>query len=244
MSYKIILLAAAFIVLIIILIVFFPRIVIFFSKLFFGKYSVRYVNIHKRLTRKSPYRHCIKGDFINQIAGFKTGNNSIVRYNTSAEIKFEDFDFLTKYPRVLRHKKKPQCISLQKDELFDLKIFGFRNTRFSSSIYTIYYFLNKRFFMGEYLLKGPSEESIKEIARLLQEKYLGKLTEENKNFIIRGKNHVTIFFENTGFNLSVKYFYDGDATISEKLNSYWEKMTTAPVERSTLRVEDEMKEIL
>ena len=244
MSYKIIILAAVFIVLVIILIVFFPRIITFLSRLFFGKYSVRYYNIHKRMTRKSPYRHCFKGDFINHLAGFKNVSNSLERYDTSSEIKFENIDFLTKYPRIIRHKKKPHCVSLQKEEFFDLKAFGFRDTRFSSSIQTNYYFLNKRFFMGEYLLKNPSEENIKEIAKLLQQKYLGKPTGEIKDFIIRGKNAVTILFENTGFNLSVKYFYDGDDTIRAKLDSYWEKMTTVPLERTTMRIEDEMKEKL
>jgi hypothetical protein len=90
------------------------------------------------------------------------------------------------------------------------------------NIKTYFHFVDKRFFMGEYSLKTPPKDKMEELSAALQKKYLGKAKTSSENYIIKGANNVLVLFENTGFNLSIKYLYQANGEINLKLSEFWD----------------------
>ncbi len=230
MSLKTLALVAALVVFIFLLILVYRLLIVFFIKITYGKYNPYYVKISKKFTGKSPYRHCNKDDFINHIAGFYRKANGTETFETNTEIGFGSFPFTNKYSQLFKLKGKPICVNLMRDNFFDIKTFGFRDELFNSDIRSYYHFIDRVFFMGEYLLKTPTKANIEEVSHILQKKYLGKQQTNNEKYIIKGSNDVSILFENTGFNLSIKYLYQGGEDINTKLDAFWEKSVNVYIE--------------
>jgi len=222
MSLQILVLAAVVISAVVILIRIHPLLIIFITRLIFGKYNPKYVKTYKNFSGKSPYGYCIKDDFINHIAGFYGKSKATEIHESNAEIIFGSFPFTNKYTRLFDSKGKAYCTNLERNNFFDLKIFGYRDDLVGSDIRSYFFFLDKRFFMGEHLLKMPAKDKIEEFSMILQKKYLGKQLTKSEKFIIKGKNNVLVLFENTGFNLSIKYLHQGDEEINKKLREFWD----------------------
>ena len=230
MSLTIIILAAVLIVFIVLLIFVHRFLIVFFIKMMYGKYNPYYINICKKFTGKSPYRYCSKDDFINQIAGFYRKASSVESYETDVEIDFGSFQYSSKYSQLFKLKGKPFCVNLMRDNFFDINIFGFRDELFDVDVRSYFHFIDKGFFMGEYLFKAPTKKNIEEVSNILQKKYLGGRQTKSEKYFIKGSNHVSILFENTGFNLSIKYLNRGSKDINSKLDEFWEKSVNVYIE--------------
>ncbi len=230
MSLKLLILAAVLVVFIFVFIRTHRLLIVFFIKMTHGKYSANYVEVYKKLLGKNPYRYCSKDDFINHIAGFFGKVNDTETLETNIEIDFGSFPFTNKYSQLLKLKGKPFCINLVRNGFFDVKTFGFRDELFNSDIRSYYYFIDRVFFMGEYLIKAPTKENIEEVSHILQKKYLGGRQTKSEKYFIKGPNDVSILFENTGFNLSIKYLYQGSKDINTKLDEFWGKSMNVYIE--------------
>ena len=220
----------AIVILIIVLIRLYPLIRIFTARIVFGKYSARRINLYKKFTGKSPFAYCIKDDFINYIAGFYQKINSLDSFDTEQEITYSDIPFGASFGEVLNKNGKPLCVNAHRLETFDLKVIGYRETLFSTEIKSYYFFLNNRFFMGEYIFKETGNDKIAELAQILHKKYLGGLKAKSDNFLIRGANQSFIRFEHSGFYLSIKYLSRADQKIAEMLDQYWAITVKKPVD--------------
>jgi len=198
-------------------------IILFLVKLYYGKYNPRYVKVHKNFTGKSPYAYCIKDDFINHISGYYDKLNPIEIFKSNSEIEFGSLPFASKYRKLLRLKGKPFCVNLNGNNFFDLKVLGYRDELIGIRIRANFVFIDKRFVMGEYSLKTPDKAGIEELSSVLQKKYLGTQKTDGENFIIEGANKVSVLFENTGFNLSIKYLYQGNEDMNLMLDDFWKK---------------------
>ena len=196
----------------------------------YGKYHPYYVEFQKKIMGVSPYRKCSKDDFINHIAGYYRKANGVETFETNTEIYFGAFPFTSKYSKLFKLKGKPFCVNLVRNSFFDVKTFGFRDELFNSDIRSCYYFIDRGFFMGEYLIKAPTKENIEEVSHILQKKYLGGRQTKSEKYFIKGPNDVSILFENTGFNLSIKYLYQGSKDINTKLDEFWGKSMNVYIE--------------
>lgn len=216
----ILILAGALILSVVLLIWFYPLIHIIFTKLFFGKFSAKYIDIHKKYTGKSPYGYCIKDDFVNHIASFyKT--NSIPVFNSNKPILFGQVPFGTAFKEVFKAHPKPFCINSYRLEFFELKMLGIRSEMFETEMKSYFYFINNKFFMGEYTFKSPNDDKLNEVAMIIAKKYLEGTQMNSFNFYIQGANDVRLRFENTGFNLSVKYLDQSNQEHNDSLHQYW-----------------------
>jgi hypothetical protein len=214
--------AVALVVVIILIIKFHPAIIIFLSRIFNGKYNPKYIQTHKNFTGKSPYGYCIKDDFINHVASFYDKSKPAKVFESKASIEFGSLPFESKYRHLLKQKGKPFCVNLLRNVFFDLKIFGYRDELIGFNIKAYFHFIDKRFFMGEYTLKTPPENKMEELSAVLQKKYLGELKTNSEKYIIKGANKVLVLFENTGFNLSIKYLHQGKGEVNVKLSEFWD----------------------
>ncbi len=225
MPLQILIPAGAAIIVIIVLIRIYPLLHIFISKLIFGKLSSRYIATYKSYAGQSPYPYCIKDDFINHIAGFYKETNNRKEFETNKDILFQDIPFGTKTKGILKSNRKPFCINANRLELFDLKVFGYRDQMFTSDLKKYFFFVNGEFALGQLTFKSPLPENMKEIVGVIGKKYLNNSKMDSNNFIIRGKNSEVLLCEYNGFHLSISYLSRAFPHINEMLDNYWDAST-------------------
>ena len=221
-------LALIFTILFFVIIFSLKRIHLFLLKIFFSKYSYRYINVYKKYTNKNPHGYCIKDEFVFHILDFFSINTKHSSFTSNKAINFGDIEYFITYKELVKNRKKPFCFnSYFLNNKYDIKIIGYRDTIFNLSMRVIYYFIDDVFFMGEYVIKETSEIKIKRISKIIYEKYLDKstITEVlDDNFYIFGINNTIMHFTNTGFALIIKYFSNQDfstkAKIDEICNEY------------------------
>jgi hypothetical protein len=213
--------AGLLVVLILLLILFYPLFHILFTKLFFGKFSAKYIDVHKKYTGKSPYGYCFKDDFVNRIAAFYKTKTSVPVYQSEQEILFGKLKFGARFREIFKSNPKPFCVNSFRLEQFDLKMLGYRSEMFEAEIKSYYYFIDNRLFMGEYTFKSPSDDKLNEVAHVIRKKYLEGKKLDNYNFRIDGANNASLRFEHTGFYLSIKYLDQSNQEINDKIEQYW-----------------------
>ena len=231
------------VVVLVVLLITYPIIAVLLSKYFCGKYSEKYIQTHKRYTSKSPFTYCIKDDFINYLVGFykKPSPHKIIV--SDKEIQFGDISFGAKRSKLIGDKGRPFCVNAQSNKYFKLKILGYREDLFDSRVKSYYFFADNSFFMGEYLLKEPVESSIKEISYILQKKYLGQQVTDSESFIIKGENKVSLLFENDGFHLTLKYFYEGNMDMNYKFDQMWTQFINVKFKKQKSQEKELMKKL-
>jgi hypothetical protein len=232
-------LAGLLILSVVLLIWFYPLIHIVFTKVIFGKFSAKYIDIHKKYTGKSPYGYCIKDDFVNHIASFYKINNIPV-FESDKPVLFGQMPFGTTFKEVFKANPKPFCINSFRLEFFDLKMLGIRSEMFETEMKSYFYFINNILFMGEYTFKSPHDDKLNEVAMIIRKKYLYGSQMDSLNFIIQGSNDVRLRFENTGFNLSVKYLDQSNQEQNDKIAQYWNASVKKGFEENTSDFETEL----
>ena len=225
-------------VVVIIIIRIYPLLLVMLSKLFFGKYSFKYLFYHKKYLGTSPYGYCIKDDFLNHLAGFYKSAEDRKKFNTDVNIFFGNAKFGEKIGQITLENNKLVCLNAIKLPQFELTVAGFRSEMFNYEMKTYYYFANNRFFMGEYSFKVPEDEKINEISSILQKKYLGTEKVFNEDFLIENENQAKICFVHNGFHLSIKYLTHADKKILDLLDKYWDSMIRLnPVKKGSFESE-------
>lgn len=230
--------------LVVLLIWFYPVFHILFSKLIFGKFSARYIDVHKKYTGKSPYGYCIKDDFVNHIASFYKNLSTIPVYDTEVPVVFGKIPYGATFKEVFTINPKPFCVNSFRLEFFELKMLGYRSEMFETEMKSYFYFVNNRFFMGEYTFKNPNEAKLNEVATILRKKYLNGVKDDSLNFMIRAVNDAKLRFENTGFNLSVKYLDRSNQDVNDKIEHYWNSAIKKGFEELATDFETELYERL
>lgn len=219
MPFKFLLLFLIFTALLIFFIISFPRLKLFFIKIFYSKYNYRYINAYKKITNKSPHGYCIKDEFIYHILVFKDRDERFNNYKTEMEIKFGDFEYFDTYQKLRKQKGKPFCFnSYYLNNKYDIKIIGYRDSMYNTTMRVLYYFIDDVFFMGEYVFKGTIDEKAKRISKIMHEKYISKQSVPSEKFYIDGSFNTSIHFADTGFSLIIKYFCNDNDEIKAKLN--------------------------
>lgn len=209
------------VILIVVLIWFYPVFHILGAKLLFGKFSARYIEVHKKYTGKSPYGYCIKDDFVNHIASFYHKKVNYPVYRSQKPILYGKISYGAKFKEVFAANQKPFCVNSFRLDLFELKLLGYRSEMFDAEMKSYYFFIDNRLFMGEYTFKNPNEEKLKEVAQIIHKKYIPGVAVDSMNFLIEGSNDAKLRFENTGFNLSLKYLDCSNQEINDLLVHYW-----------------------
>ena len=200
----------------------FSRIKLFLLKTFYSKYNYRYINAYKKYTNKNPHGYCIKDEFVFHILEFFKKNESCESYTTDKVIKLSDVEYFTTYKELTKIKEKPICFnSYFLNNKYDVKIIGYRDSMFNSSMRVLFYFIDDVFFMGEYVIKETSDNKIERISKIIHEKYLGRNNRvgAKENFYIDGLDNSKMYFTNTGFSLIIKYFSNNDNTIKAKIDN-------------------------
>ncbi len=186
-----------------------------------GRYSFAYVAVFKYFFKKSPGSVAIKDDVINHIYMF-FGENGCEKQKTLKPISFENAKFFEKKPKVLKKLGRPDyhSVFLMNDSIGE--VFGYSDVLFGANVRILYFFLEKRFFLGEYSFGEKSEVDAAAVISGLRQKYLGKnQVDSDSACIISNENDNTkLYYLNDGFSFRIIYFNQSNEAVNEQIKGF------------------------
>lgn len=210
-------LIASVVVTLIVLLLFRKRFYLAVVRLFYGRFSLHYVNAYRRLFYNHPFPQSIKDDFINHIIVFFQTDNKITEYQTSEKIEFLGFNFGSTLKQLLKAKKNPDSFYVTKENTHEVKILGFNENLFGGDVKALFYFIDDRFFMGEYIFTEISKVNPSLLSKAISEKYKLSESVEGQDFLINSSGEYKLYYTNTGFSIMIRYFSLKDPIVAKKL---------------------------
>lgn len=191
-------------------------------RLLFGRYSYsfhRFASESDKLgaTRGKYLIPCSKLSALNHYSPAVSGKKAFSEFQTSRKIEFQDVPFNKSFRALKRKKRKISCYDISKYQQFYWRRIGYRERIFNTGVRLIYHCVANRFFFGEIFFSDASKVNAEMVAMSLLRKYTDEKTVPATNFKIVGKNS-SIFFENTGINISIKYIFTGNKKLNEALH--------------------------
>ncbi len=190
---------------------------LFIYRLIFGEYSRRYILKFKQYTRKKPHPYCFKDDFYYHILSIQKAVSCPKHYQSNKVFDFDDLTFGTTLKETLKERGKPDCFTVSEEKEVDFGVMGYKSRMFHSNEKTLLYHFNHEYFMGEYVFSSITEETAKLVVEMLKEKFHPDV-EYCKNFTIVDRAGTYVYFTDTGFYLSVKFFNKDFSTIKKILD--------------------------
>ena len=178
---------------------------LFIHRLVFGEYSRRYVLKFKQYTRKKPHAYCFKDDFYYHILSIHKAVTSAVQYQSEKVFDFDDLKFGTTLKAILKERGQPDCFTISEEKKVDFKVVGYKSRMFHSNEKTLLYHFNNKYFMGEYVFSSIASDTAELLVDMLKDQFHPDV-KYAKNITILDKAGNCIYFTDTGFYLSIKFF--------------------------------------
>lgn len=215
--------------LLVLFIVFFKPIRLFLIKLFLTHYSFSYVRVFRKYFYKNPFVHCIKDSFEHRARHFHEHEKNSQFFTTKADISFNKIPFYTSFAKIKKIKQKPYCFNAYKLGKHYVKVIGYKESLAQLGCNVLFYFLDKKFFLGEYVFKDPTEKTVKNILTLLQDKYIDKKQDiveiENSKFYITHDNGSRIFYRYNGFSVTISYINIKAGNLQDKFDDVFKTLS-------------------
>lgn len=192
---------------------------LFIVKWIYGEYSKKFVLKYKKLTRRKPHPYCFKDDFYYHILSISKAVNCGIQYKTDKVFDFDHLNFDKNFKQNLSENGKPDCFTLSEDPGVDLKVVGYKSRMFHSNEKTLLYHCNDIFFMGEFVFTSLADNSSELLIDMLKDQYHPEI-KHAKNFTISDPKGNYLFFTDTGFFLSLKFFNKNHSFIEKTLNKF------------------------
>lgn len=189
---------------------------LFFYKLIFGEYSRKYVLKFKQYTRKKPHPYCFKDDFYYHILSIHKAVVSPIQYQSEKIFGFDDLMFGYMQKETLKRRGTPDCFTVSEEKEVDFSVMGYKSRMFHSNEKTLLYHHANEYFMGEYVFSSITEETAELVVEMLRERFHPDVV-YNKNFTITDRSGNYVYFTDTGFYLSIKFFNKNFHTIQKIL---------------------------
>ena len=180
-------------------------IAIYITKLVYGEYSRQFVLKYKKITRKKPHPYCFKDDFYYHILAIHKAMTETKIYQSNKRFDFEHLDFGKNLKDTLSENSNPDCFTISEDKVPDFSVVGYKSRMFHSNEKTLLYHCSDSYFMGEFVFSSLSENTPALILEMLQKEYNPNI-EAAKNFSIKDQDGHVLYFTDTGFFLSLKFF--------------------------------------
>lgn len=203
-------------ILFIIAIAFRKTINLLIHKLIFDEFSRKYVMKFKQYTRRKPHPYCFKDDFYYHILSIHKAVFSPIKYRTEKVLDFDDLEFGSHLKETLKERGRPDCFTVSEEKEVDFGVMGYKSSKFHSNERTLLYHCGNKYFMGEFVFSSITEETAHLVVGMLKEKFHPDLA-YNKNFTIIDSADNYIYFTDTGFYLSIKFFNRDFSTIKKIL---------------------------
>jgi hypothetical protein len=163
-------------------------------------------------------------------------------FKTNGKIEFGKVPFMQTYKSVSRLKGRPDCINIAWFLKSRVKVVGYNENLNGVRIRSLYYFLDDRFIMGEYIFSDFAKSKPAQVIGTLSAKYLNDETVTSDLFYITDPAGNMLNFENNGFSVNIRYLYKGDSHSGKVLSDLFAKAQENSVGyMGTLRNEDLLK---
>ena len=194
------------------------RIGLLLIRLLYGKYSRKYIERFKKLTRTNPFPYCLKAEIYSQLHIFRQRRGVADTYTAEGISAFENHPFGTEFMTFLKKEHRPYCYNIVMLSDHEIRIAGYRREKFGFEALARFYFLDGRFFMGDYFYKKSPAIDPESISRnVLKEFGISESQGENE-FFIQSK-HCTVYFGDNGFDVQVKFLENDNKIINGLLNA-------------------------
>lgn len=207
------------ILILIILLGFRRSISLYIIKKIYGEYSKNFVLKYKKITRKKPHPYCFKDDFYYHILAMPKAISCQNQYISDKIFDFDHMDFGKEFKTNLAENGRPDCFTLSEDPGVDLKVVGYKSRMFHSNEKTLLYHCKEEYFMGEYVFTSLANDTSDLIIEMLQKQFNSNI-KHAKNFTISDPNGNYLYFTDTGFFLSLKFFNDKNPFVVKTLNNF------------------------
>jgi hypothetical protein len=190
----------------------------------FGNYSYEYVSHHKKYYAKNPFPPCIKEDLKMHCFNFIDINTDKPQFDSKSAIGFGSFPFDTEFVKV-KGGIIPNCFNIYRlSEKDTIKIIGMKTEILGLETKELYYFMNDKYFMGEYSFSDVSEASNIKLISMLASKYEIDEAYAKESFYVRDDKKALICYENNGFSISIQYINLGNPQINEVWDKYFKNV--------------------
>jgi len=200
-----------------------------FTRWIYGEYSKKYVLNFKKRTRKKPHPYCFKDDFYYHILSIPKAVHCDIQYQSSKDFDFDHLDFSRDFKQNLSENGKPDCFTISEEKGVDLSVIGYKSRMFHSNEKTLLYHCKNQYFMGEYVFSSLADDTSDMIIELLQKQFNSRI-QHAKNFTISDSSGNYLYFTDTGFYLSLKYFNIHNSFISNTLDKFGGSEKNIPIE--------------
>lgn len=191
---------------------------LFFIRLFYGRYSFKYVSKFKKLyIMDNPFPVCIDDDLVSHFSNFVDIDSKKV-FRTKTDISFTAIPFSTKFSS-LKGKGNPERFNIyQFSEEYIVKIMGYAGVILGNTIRELYFIANDIFVMGEFVFTDVSKANNKKLIAMLVTKYNIEEPITDGMFFIRDDKDSAICFLNSGFTISIQYINLNNPFVDEILH--------------------------
>ncbi len=197
----------------------FPILNLMIIRIFRGKYSFEYLEFFKKNDLRNPLNNCIKDEITLHISVFFKRLKGAIDYPTTVPIEFKDVPFLTSYKNLVKEFGTPNCINIARFDKQRVKVVGYQDTFHQKKMKSLFYFIEDKFFMGEFVFSETRRMDPTQVKEGISEKYLDGVKLEADTLYVEGPLGNILNYHDNGFFASVKYLYRGDSSINEILNN-------------------------
>ena len=181
-------------------------------RIIYGEFSFKYIMKFKKFTNKKPHAYCFKDDFYYHILAIKNAFSCKMLYKSNIVFSFDDFNFNKDFKQLILDKGQPDCFTMSSEKNIPLKVAGYKSRMFHSNEKTLYYFCNQNYLMGEYVFSSLADNTSKLIVETMKKEFKIDV-KYSKNFTIVDPAGNYLYFTDTGFFLSIKYFNSKNKTV-------------------------------
>lgn len=196
----------------------FPILNLLIIRIFKGRYSFEYLEFFKKNDLRNPLNNCIKDEITLHVSIFFKRLKGAADFTTTLPVEFKDVPFLTSYRNLVKEFGTPQCINIARFDHQRVKVVGYHETFHQKKMKSLFYFMDEKFFMGEFVFSETSRMDPTQVREGISQKYLGGRQIDSDTFYIECPDGNIMNYHDNGFFASVKYLYRGDPQINEILN--------------------------
>ncbi len=193
----------------------FPIFRLWYIILVYGKFSFEFIEFFKEHNLRNPHNNCIRDEITMHFVPFFKKMKNAEHFITKTKLEFGEVKYLSSYKNLVRQKGNPECINTARMGDSRVKVVGFNELLGGIKMKSLYYFIDERFVMGEYLFTEMQSIKPTQIVGTLSSKYLDHQTLNTDLFYITDPMGNELFYENNGFSINLKYLFVGDKEIND-----------------------------
>lgn len=201
----------------------FRLLILCLAKLFSGDLSEWYFDAYRKYLKKRPMtsiqiKQCYGAEAILHLDKVFVVDERILLKPTPQAIIFEGIPFGKLMEKIIKENGPFLCAKHEQYGNNKLQVLGYRKQIGNHTMRANFYFLNKVFFMGEYLKVKTTETAAQQLFEALMKDYRIDHEPYCDKLYLEGSNRSRILFLNDGVNVQMRYSQPSQPGIHETLS--------------------------